>query len=121
MCNRYRVANDIEKLRTIFSNAPDELSLPLIQMPIPAGFPSPAADYVETRIDLHKELIKHPSFTFFAYAEGDSMFPAIQDGDLMVVDRKVDHPDGERCQASSGRRLDGTIEAFSLMIPRTVD
>lgn len=71
-----------------------ELSLPLVKMPIPAGFPSPAADYIETRIDLQKELIKHPSFTFFAYAEGDSMFPEIQDGDLMVVDRKVDLPDG---------------------------
>lgn len=71
-----------------------ELSLPLVRMPIPAGFPSPAADYVETRIDLQKELIKHPSFTFFAYAEGNSMFPTIQDGDLMVIDRKADQPDG---------------------------
>lgn len=67
---------------------------PLLSLPIPAGFPSPAADYVETRIDLNVHLIKNPTFTFFAYAEGDSMFPLIQDGNLLVIDRKVDQPDG---------------------------
>ncbi|MEO7538383.1 MAG: S24 family peptidase [Pyrinomonadaceae bacterium] len=66
----------------------------LLKVRFPAGFPSPAADYVETRIDLNKMLIKHPSFTFFAYAEGDSMFPLIQDGNLLVVDRKAKQPNG---------------------------
>ena len=68
--------------------------VPLLKFKFPAGFPSPAADYVETRIDLNKLLIKHPSFTFFAYAEGDSMFPLIQDGNLLVVDRKAKQPNG---------------------------
>lgn len=77
-----------------------KIQLPLVRMPIPAGFPSPAADYVETRIDLQKELIKNPSFTFFAYAEGDSMFPVIRDGDLMVIDRKIEQPDGSIVLAS---------------------
>lgn len=67
---------------------------PLISYRVPAGFPSPATDYVETRIDLNQLLIKHPSFTFFAYAEGDSMFPLIQDGNLLVIDRKVEQPNG---------------------------
>lgn len=73
---------------------PKPFKAPLISLPIPAGFPSPAADYVETRIDLNAQLIKNPTFTFFAYAEGDSMFPLIQDGNLLVIDRKVDQPDG---------------------------
>lgn len=94
-------------------------------MPIPAGFPSPAADYVETRIDLHKELINHPSFTFFAYAEGDSMFPEIQDGDLMVIDRKVDQPNGcivlasvnnSFCVKQLFRWPDGSLELRSLNV-----
>jgi len=101
---------------------PPEIPLPLVRMPIPAGFPSPAADYVETRIDLQKELIKHPSFTFFAYAEGDSMFPEIQDGDLMVIDRKIQQPNGSIVLASVNnsfcvKRLqrwpDGSIELRS--------
>jgi DNA polymerase V len=101
---------------------PIERQLPLVRMPIPAGFPSPAADYVETRIDLHKELIRNPSFTFFAYAEGDSMFPEIRDGDLMVIDRKVEQSDGSIVLASVSnsfcvKRLfrwpDGSIELRS--------
>jgi len=73
---------------------PQSVPIQLLNFKIPAGFPSPAADYVETRIDLNKLLIKNPSFTFFAYAEGDSMFPLIQDDNLLVVDRKVDQPNG---------------------------
>jgi DNA polymerase V len=68
------------------------LRLPLIAQHVPAGFPSPAADYVETRIDLNKELIKHPSFTFYAYAEGLSMYPTIHPGDLLIIDRKAERP-----------------------------
>lgn len=73
---------------------PIPFTAPLISFRVPAGFPSPAADYVETRIDLNKMLIKNPSFTFFAEAEGDSMFPRIQDGNMLVIDRKVDQPNG---------------------------
>lgn len=70
------------------------VALPLIEFRVPAGFPSPAADYVEKRIDINDLLIKNPSFTFFAYADGDSMTPSIQDGDLMVVDRKAEQNSG---------------------------
>lgn len=73
---------------------PPPLPVPLVSFRIPAGFPSPATDYVEKRIDLNDELIKNPSFTFFAYADGDSMAPLIKDGNLIVVDRKVKQPDG---------------------------
>jgi len=73
---------------------PETANFPMVDFRVPAGFPSPAADYVETRIDLNKLLIKHPSFTFFAYAEGDSMSPLIKDGNLLVVDRKIEQPNG---------------------------
>jgi DNA polymerase V len=36
--------------------------------PVPCGFPSPAADYVEQRIDLNELLIHHPSATYFVKA-----------------------------------------------------
>jgi len=55
-----------------------------------AGFPSPAGDYVERRIDLNRELIQHPEATFFLRAQGSSMVDAgIADGDMLVVDRAV--------------------------------
>lgn len=95
------------------------LSISLLSLKIPAGFPSPAADYVETRIDLNKEIIKNPSFTFFAEAEGDSMIPLIQDGSLLVVDRKVEQPNGcivlasvnnQFCVKRLFKYTDGSIE-----------
>lgn len=55
---------------------------------ISAGFPSPASDYMEERIDLNKELIKRPTATFFFRVEGESMTGAfIPSNALLLVDR----------------------------------
>lgn len=66
------------------------LSRPVIMWRIPAGFPSPAEDYVEGRIDLNRDLIKHPLATFYIRVEGDSMEPKIHAGALIVVDRMAE-------------------------------
>jgi DNA polymerase V len=61
---------------------------------VPAGFPSPAADYEEDKLDLNELLIKHPVATFFVRAIGDSMVGAgIHCGDLLVVDRSLEARD----------------------------
>lgn len=63
------------------------IALPLFSDLVQCGFPSPAADYVEQRIDLNELLVAHPSSTYFVKAAGDSMIEAgISDGDLLVVD-----------------------------------
>lgn len=55
---------------------------------LPAGFPSPADDYLEDRIDLNRELVRNPTSTFLARVRGDSMRDAgLQDGDLILIDR----------------------------------
>ena len=70
-------------------------SRPLIMCRVPAGFPSPAEDYVEGRIDLNRDLIKHPLSTFYVRVSGDSMIGAgIMPGALLVVDRAVEALDG---------------------------
>ncbi len=57
---------------------------------ISAGFPSPADDYLEKRLDLNKHLVKNPAATFFVRVAGDSMIGAgIHDEDLLVVDRSL--------------------------------
>lgn len=71
------------------------LSRPLLMWRIPAGFPSPAADYVEGRIDLNRDLIKHPLATFYIRASGDSMAPRIHPGALLVVDRMAETKDDD--------------------------
>jgi len=57
---------------------------------VPAGFPSPAADYEVGRLDLARILVPHPSATFTVRIAGHSMTRAgIHDGDLALVDRSL--------------------------------
>lgn len=71
-------------------------SRPLLMWRVSAGFPSPAEDYVEGRIDLNCDLIRHPLTTFYIRVEGDSMVGAgILSGALLVVDRGVTAAEGD--------------------------
>jgi DNA polymerase V len=63
---------------------------PLYLSPVVAGFPSPAEDYSDRKLDLHEHLVRNHAATFFVRAAGDSMIQAgIHDGDLLVVDRSL--------------------------------
>jgi len=67
---------------------------PIFMSAVPAGFPSPAADYEEGKLDLNRHLIKNPAATFFVRVTGDSMLKAgIHNGDLLVVDRSLEPRD----------------------------
>jgi len=58
--------------------------------PVPAGFPSPAADYTEEEIDLKNFLMPHPTSTFVMKIAGDSMIGAnILPNSYVVIDRSV--------------------------------
>ena len=68
----------------------DAPRIPLFLSPVCAGFPSPADDYIEDKLNLHEYLVKNESSTFFLHASGDSMIGAgIYDGDLLIVDRAI--------------------------------
>ena len=55
---------------------------------VPAGFPSPADDHAESRLDLNEYLINQAESTFFVRIKGDSMVDAgILDNDIVIVDR----------------------------------
>ena len=89
--------------------APDlstRYALPVFLGRLAAGFPSPADDYIEGKLDLNRYLIKHPAATFFVRVSGDSMIDAgIHHGDLLVVDRSLDAVDGNVIVAA----LDGEL------------
>jgi DNA polymerase V len=71
--------------------SPDPAESPLFLVKCPAGFPSPAADYVESGLDLNDYLVKHRAATFIFDVWGDSMIGAgIFDGDKIIVDRAVE-------------------------------
>ena len=58
---------------------------------VPAGFPSPAQDHTQKRIDLNDVLVLNPIATFLFQVEGDSMVDArIFDGDRLIVDRSIE-------------------------------
>ena len=80
------------KVKEIYSaDTGTSLKLPFIQDIVRAGYPSPAADYIEKKLDLNEYLIKHKEATYFIRVEGDSMENnKIYNGDLLIVDRAVD-------------------------------
>ena len=66
------------------------LALPLDPVRVSAGFPSPAADYEDQRLDINDYLVRNPVSTFFFAVEGDSMEGAeIFAGDILVVDKSI--------------------------------
>ena len=67
-----------------------QILTPIFLDSVSAGFPSPATDYMENKLDLNEYLIKHPAATFIVKASGSSMVNAdIYSGDLLIVDRSI--------------------------------
>ena len=67
-----------------------QILTPVFLDSVSAGFPSPATDYMENKLDLNEYLIKHPAATFIVKAKGPSMSDAgILSGDLLIVDRSI--------------------------------
>ena len=67
---------------------PNFTAIPLYSDRCPAGFPSPAQDYVEAELDLNQYCISRPSSTYFVRAIGNSMTDiGLHSGDLLIVDK----------------------------------
>ncbi|MDQ7020833.1 MAG: translesion error-prone DNA polymerase V autoproteolytic subunit [Candidatus Dojkabacteria bacterium] len=66
-------------------------SIQLFLDSVPAGFPSPATDYIDKTLDINEYLVKHPAATFFVRVSGDSMIKAgIHNGDILVIDKSLE-------------------------------
>jgi len=84
----------------------EQLGIPLFTDQVPAGFPSPATDYCERKLDLDELCIKKPAATYFVRAQGDSMIEAgIFPGDVIVVDRSLTAVHGDIVIASFNGEL----------------
>jgi DNA polymerase V len=72
-----------------------KLQTPLLLCRMPAGFPSPADDFLEKRLDLNEYLVKNPPATFLVRVSGQSMKDlGIFDGDILVVDKSLEAVSG---------------------------
>ena len=68
----------------------DPLILDVCSWTVVAGFPSPAADYTQQRIDLNNHLIRNKDATYLFRVKGDSMINVgIYENDILLVDRSI--------------------------------
>jgi DNA polymerase V len=82
---------DKPKLEFFIPDIKEEIKLPLVEAFINAGFPSPADDYIEAKLDLNTLLIKNPCSTFFARVRGNSMDDVgIHNGDILIIDKSLE-------------------------------
>lgn len=71
---------------------PHQVLIPVMGGSVSAGFPSPAEDWVEDRLDLNQRFVPHPEATFFFRVNGDSMVSphperSIPNNATLIVDR----------------------------------
>lgn len=82
---------EISRVVSIECVAADQyIPLPVILYDVPAGFPSPADDYIEKNIDLNEWMIDNEIATYIVRVSGNSMNDEIHSGDRLVVDRSLE-------------------------------
>ncbi|WP_347160460.1 LexA family protein [Pontibacter chitinilyticus] len=86
---------DAGELEFLYITLQECVELPLVASYVSAGFPSPADDYLEDKIDLSRFLVQNPSSTYFMRVKGNSMQDAnIHEGDVLVIDKALAPADG---------------------------
>ncbi len=100
-------------LRPCPDNSPLNRQIPMANACIAAGFPSPADDYIDSKIDLNQHLIRHPASTFCLRVSGESMTGSgVHNNDLLIVDRSINAKPGHVVVAI----LDGEFTLKRLMV-----
>lgn len=84
-----------EQFELFLPEATSAKELPLFVPTISAGFPSPAEDFIDKKLDLNEYLIRNQPATFLVRVHGNSMENAgILNGDILVIDRSLEPADG---------------------------
>jgi DNA polymerase V len=90
-----RLPAGIKQAPQLLSSAALPRTIPLCVHKVPAGFPSPASDYLEDGLTLDAYLVRHPASSFFFSVAGDCMTGAgIFDGDKVLIDRAIEPKHG---------------------------
>lgn len=72
------------------------LPIPILEGSVPAGFPSPAGDYLEPTINLEDFVTDHPNATYCVKVTGDSMNGiGISSGDMLIIDKALGAVSGD--------------------------
>ena len=57
---------------------------------VQAGFPSPAEDFSNKKLSLDEKYISNPNNTFIIKVRGNSMYPTLQIGDILIVKSDIE-------------------------------
>lgn len=79
---------------------------------VQAGFPSPAEDFVEQKLSLDEKYISNPNNTYLIRVRGNSMYPTLQVGDILIVKSDLDLKDNKIAIVSINN-TDYTVKRFS--------
>ncbi|KAA0876473.1 translesion error-prone DNA polymerase V autoproteolytic subunit [Nitrincola tapanii] len=100
-------------LGSVDVDALSKTAVPFYSESVPCGFPSPAAGYEDTRLDLNELCIPRPSSTYMVRCDGDSMNGiGIFAGDILVVDRSIKAKHGDTVVAA----VDGAFTVKTLAL-----
>ncbi len=81
----------VSKEFSFYSVGEKTIDVPFYQSNVPAGFPSPAENFMDLDLSLQDYLVQNPSATFCVRVTGDSMKNAgISSGDVMIIDRSLE-------------------------------
>lgn len=105
----------VPKLGTELENLPYEINDNKIYVNyfggVQAGFPSPAEDFIENRLSLDERYITNPNNTYLIRVRGNSMFPTLQVGDILIVKSDLDLEDN-KIAIVSVNNTDYTVKRF---------
>ncbi len=62
---------------------------------VQAGFPSPAEDFEEHKLSLDEKYLNNPDATFLIKVVGNSMYPTLHVGDILIVKSDIDFTDNK--------------------------
>jgi DNA polymerase V len=79
---------------------------------VQAGFPSPAEDFVEQKLSLDQKYISNPNNTYLIKVRGNSMYPTLQMGDILIVKSDLDLKDNQIAIVSINNS-DYTVKRFN--------
>ncbi|ENX08816.1 LexA family protein [Acinetobacter variabilis] len=81
--------NEISNIRQF--DPVTQMEIPMVTERVQAGFPSPAQDYIDKKLDLNEFLINNANATFIVRANSLSMLNAgIDINNALIVDRSIE-------------------------------
>lgn len=79
---------------------------------VQAGFPSPAEDFREVPLSLDEKYLQNPDATYLIRVAGDSMYPTLQIGDILIVKSDQNFTD-DSIGIVSVNHTDFTVKRFN--------